>query len=113
MKTIITAFACLVIVSIALGQNSATSGTASADPAANRVTAISEGTVTTYIPGKTITVKTDAPNPMSFAIVKSTVFTHKSGKKVKGATIAPGARVQVFYEGGEDNRHANRVVVQD
>jgi|SRR3954463_8872960 hypothetical protein len=65
----------------------------------------------TDISSQTITVKTEAANPVSFALGKKIQFVNAKGKKVKANTVKPGARVRVFYEGTEDTRTATKIMV--
>ncbi len=69
------------------------------------------GTVTEFIPGQIITVKTKLPNPMSFAISKSVRCVNSAGKTIKLEKIQPGASVLISYIGNEDTRTATRIVV--
>jgi hypothetical protein len=61
---------------------------------------------------ETITVKTTAANPMSFALTKAVRYTDKKGRKIKQERIKAGARVRIYYEGGEDTRTATRIVLE-
>ncbi|MEY2439742.1 MAG: hypothetical protein QOI34_1127 [Verrucomicrobiota bacterium] len=71
------------------------------------------GSVTAFLPGQIITLKTQAANPISFALSKSVRFVDKADKEIKADRIKPGTRVQVSYEGNEDTRKATKVVIQD
>jgi hypothetical protein len=66
----------------------------------------------TDVTHETITVKTEAANPISFAINKSVRYSDKKGRKIKQDRIKSGARVRVYYEGGEDARTATKVVLE-
>ena len=66
----------------------------------------------TAVTAQTITVKTEAANPMSFALGKKIQYVNKKGKKVRQNQIKPGARVRVQYEGNEDTRTAVKVVFE-
>jgi hypothetical protein len=59
-----------------------------------------------------ITVKTEAANPMSFAIGKTAHFVDKKGRKIKQDRIKVGTRVRVYYEGNEDTRTATKIIIQ-
>src|SRR5947199_1831157 len=65
----------------------------------------------TDISSQTITVKTEAANPVSFALGKKVQFVNSKGKKVKANSVKPGARVRVFYEGTDDTRTATKIIV--
>lgn len=68
--------------------------------------------VITDLSAETITVKTNAPNPMSFAIRKGVQYVDSNGRKVKKQRIGPGSRVRVYYYGNEDTRTASRIVLE-
>jgi hypothetical protein len=79
-------------------------------PNSNETPGAATGLVTA-VSGETITVKTEAANPISFAINKTVHFTDKRGRRVKPDRIKAGARVRVLFKGNEDNRTATRVIV--
>ena len=66
----------------------------------------------TEVTAQTITVKTKAANPMSFAIGKKIQYVNKKGRKVQQKQVRPGARVRVQYEGNVDTRTATRITVE-
>ena len=72
---------------------------------------IASGTVM-EVTGETITVKTNAPNTMSFAVSKSIQYVDKKGRKIKKQRIGPGSQVRVYFQGNEDTRTANRIVLE-
>ena len=69
-----------------------------------------EGLVT-GVTGETITIKTQAANPISFAVNKAVRYTDHKGRKVKQERIKTGMRVRVYYQGTEDTRTATRIVL--
>lgn len=77
-------------------------------------TSSTDGTVTTYEPGKTIVVRrVDVTDPVSYVLGKTVRFVNKEGKDIQASMIKPGTRVQVYYDGTGDARVVNRVVVDD
>jgi hypothetical protein len=112
MKRILSVLACVLIAPVAFAQTSGTPGLITPPPSQNAdVPGKATGTVTEFN-GQTLTVKTQAPNPMSFALSKTVRFVDSKGKNIKKERITPGARVQVLYYGDEDTRTATRIIVE-
>jgi hypothetical protein len=80
-------------------------------PNPSESSSILRGTVTAFVPGKMLTVKTELPNPVSFALSKTVRYIDKHGRQLKPDRIKPGVRVRVYSEGNEDTRTANRVIL--
>ena len=77
-------------------------------------TTSSDGTVTTFEPGKTIVIRrTGVTDPISYVLGKTVRFMNKAGATIEAAAIKPGARVHVYYDGDGDARVVNRVVVDE
>ena len=77
-------------------------------------TTSTDGTVTTFEPGKTIVIRrTGVTDPISYVLGKTVRFVNKAGATIEASTIKPGARVHVYYDGDGDARVVNRVVVDD
>lgn len=77
-------------------------------------TTSTDGTVTTFEPGKTIVIRrTGVTDPISYVLGKTVRFVNKTGATIEASTIKPGARVHVYYDGDGDARVVNRVVVDD
>jgi len=101
-KTIIV-LACTLIVPVAFAQTSTTTTETSTS---------SQGTVTTYEPGKRIVVRTEREdNPISYVLGKTAHYVDKAGKKIDQHLIRPGSRVIVYTSRGQ--MHAARRVVLD
>lgn len=125
MKKSILILACAAIAPFAFAQTSTTtteSTTTTKKPVATETTAATttttttstEGTVTTFEPGKTIVVrKVGVTDPISYVLGKTVRFVNKAGAEIEAAKIKPGARVHVYYDGEGDARVVNRVVVDD
>jgi hypothetical protein len=111
-KSMIT-LACAMIAPIAFAQTSTTTTeqTTTAVPTTTRetTTTYSDGTVTTYEPGKTIVVK-DERGPVSFALGTAARVVDGAGKIVT-APLRSGQKVRVYYKGPE--RVVERVQVED
>jgi hypothetical protein len=113
MKRTLIVFAWMVILPVAGFSQVGRTPTPLITPPGNR--AETPGTaigMVTAVSGQIITVKTEAANPMSFALAKNAVYVNKKGKKIKPDRIKPGARIQVIFEGNEDTRTATRIVLQ-
>ena len=77
-------------------------------------TTSSDGTVTTFEPGKTIVIRRPGvTDPISYVLGKTVRFVNKAGAAIEASTIKPGARVHVYYDGTGDTRVVNRVVVDE
>ena len=114
-KSIIT-LACAMIAPIAFAQTSTTTTeqtTTAAAPATTTetTTTYSAGTVTTYEPGKTVVVKSDA-GPVSFALGTAARIVDGAGKIVT-APLRSGQKVRVYYTGTGEKRVVERVQVED
>jgi hypothetical protein len=135
MKKSMLILACAAIAPFAFAQTSTTTteSTTTKKPAATETTTTesttkkpvatettsttttsTEGTVTTFEPGKTIVVrKVGVTDPISYVLGKTVRFVNKAGATIEAATIKPGARVHVYYDGEGETRVVNRVVVDD
>ena len=122
MKKSMLILACAAIAPFAFAQTSTTtteSTTTTKKPVATEqttttTTTSTEGTVTTFEPGKTIVVrKVGVTDPISYVLGKTVRFVNKAGAEIEAAKIRPGARVHVYYDGEGDARVVNRVVVDD
>lgn len=121
MKKSLLILACAAIAPFAFAQTSTTTteSTTTKKPAATETTTTTtatstEGTVTTFEPGKTIVVrKVGVTDPISYVLGKTVRFVNKTGATIEASTIKPGARVHVYYDGDGDARVVNRVVVDD
>jgi hypothetical protein len=100
-KTIIV-LACTLIVPVAFAQTSTTTETSTS----------SQGTVTTYEPGKRIVVRTEREdNPISYVLGKTAHYVNKAGRKIDQHLIRPGSPVIVYTSRGQ--MHAAKRVVLD
>ena len=116
MKKSMITLACAMIAPVAFAQTSTTTTeqtTTAAAPATTTetTTTYSAGTVTTYEPGKTIVVKSDA-GPVSFVLGTAARIVDGAGKIVT-APIRAGQKVRVYYTGTGEKRVVERVLVED
>ena len=121
MKKSMLILACAAIAPFAFAQTSTTTteSTTTKKPAATETTTTTsttstDGTVTTFEPGKSIVIRrVGVTDPISYALGKTVRFLNKAGAEIEASTIKPGARVHVYYDGTGDTRVVNRVVVDD
>jgi ABC-type enterochelin transport system substrate-binding protein len=123
MKKSMLILACAAIAPFAFAQTSTTTTESATTTKKNPVatestttttTTSSDGTVTTFEPGKTIVIRrVGVTDPISYVLGKTVRFVNKTGATIEAATIKPGARVHVYYDGDGDARVVNRVVVDD
>ena len=135
MKKSMLILACAAIAPFAFAQTSTTTteSTTTKKPAATETTTTetttkkpvatetttttttsTDGTVTTFEPGKTIVIRrVGVTDPISYVLGKTVRFVNKAGAAIEASTIKPGARVHVYYEGDGEARVVNRVVVDE
>ena len=122
MKKSILILACAAIAPFAFAQTSTTtteSTTTKQNPVASTTettttTTSTDGTVTTFEPGKTIVVrKVGADGPISYMLNKTVRYLNREGREIEASRIRPGARVHVYYDGTGETRVVNRVVVDE
>ncbi len=99
MKKTIIVLACALVAPLAFAQT-------------NAITTSTEGTVSTYEPGKRIVVHSQREgNPISYALGKTAHYVNKAGRKIDEHLIRPGSRVIVYTSRGQ--MHAAKRVVLD
>jgi hypothetical protein len=77
-------------------------------------TTYTDGTVSTFEPGRTIVVRrTGVTEPVSYTLGKTVHYVNRAGREIKENLIRPGARVHVYYDGVGQTQVVNRVVVDD
>jgi hypothetical protein len=111
MKLMLLVLSCVIAVPLSSFAQANKTTVVAPPPSASDAAGAAIGMVTA-ISGETITVKTEAANPVSFARNKAVQFTDKKGRKIKPERVKAGARVRVYYQGGEDTRTATRVVLE-
>ncbi len=122
MKKSILILACAAIAPFAFAQTSTTtteSTTTKQNPVASTTettttTTSTDGTVTTFEPGKTIVVRrVGVTDPISYMLGKTVRYVNRAGAEIEASRIRPGARVHVYYDGTGETRVVNRVVVDE
>jgi hypothetical protein len=104
VKKTIIALTCALIGHLAFPQTSTTT---------TETTTSTQGTVTTYEPGKRIVVRGKrADNPISYALGKTVHYVNKAGRKIDEHLIKPGTRVIVYGARGQTHA-AERVIVDE
>ena len=121
MKKSMLILACAAIAPFAFAQTSTTTteSTTTKNPVTTEsqtttTTTSTDGTVTTFEPGKTIVVrKVGVTDPLSYTLGKTVRYVNKAGAVIEASTIKPGTRVHVYYDGTGETRVVNRVVVDE
>ncbi|MEP6821565.1 MAG: hypothetical protein ABI946_04365 [Chthoniobacterales bacterium] len=120
MKKIILTLACAAIAPLAFAQTSTTTETKkttdtplSSKTETTTTTQSSDGTVSTFEPGKTIVVRrVGVTDPVSYALGKTVMYVNKAGKTIEASMIKPGVPVHVYYSGPETSRTVTKVEVE-
>lgn len=73
-------------------------------------TTFAEGTVTEFMPGSAIVLRSDA-GPGRYVITEKTTFVDETGAVVEATTISPGVPVKVTYVREGDRMVVSKVVV--
>ena len=115
MKKTIIALVCALTAPLAFAQTSTTTTQqTTTQPTTSTETTTTttntEGTVTTYQPGKTIVVKSEQ-GPVSFALGTAARIVDTAGHVVT-APLRAGEKVRVYYAGPTESRTVERVVVE-
>ena len=120
MKKSIISLACALVAPLAFAQTSSTTTqSTTTNPVAGSTettttTTSTDGTVTTFTPGKTIVVHREGvTDPISYTIGKTVHYMNKAGREIDEHMVKPGARVHVYYSGAGSTQVVERVVVDD
>ena len=118
MKRTILSLACAAIAPLAFAQTSTTTTeSTTTNPITTEsttTTTFTDGTVTTFEPGKTIVVRREGmTDPISYVLGKTVHYVNKAGRTIEASMIRPGTRVHVYYDGTGETRTVNRVVVDE
>jgi len=121
MKKSMLILACAAIAPFAFAQTSTTTteSTTTKNPVTTEsstttTTTSTDGTVTTFEPGKTIVVRrTGADGPISYLLGKTVRYVNREGAEIKAERIRPGTRVHVYYDGTGETRTVNRIMVDE
>ena len=111
IKSIVSiAFATALMGSVAFAQTSTSSNTVATQPngvtETNTTTTESFGTVTEFTPGDSLTLKTEATEPMHYAFSKDVEYVNAHGKVIETSKIRKNSKVHVHYV-----RHGDEMVV--
>ena len=104
------AFVTALMGSVAFAQTSTSSTTVATQPNGvteiNTTTTESFGTVTEFTPGDSMTLKTEAAEPMHYTFSKNVTYVNAHGKVIGASKIKKDSKVQVHYL-----KHGNDMVV--
>ena len=108
IKSIVSiAFATALMGSVAFAQTSTSSNTVATQPngvtETNTATTESFGTVTEFTPGDSLTLKTEATEPMHYTFSKTVEYVNAHGKVIEASKIRKDSKVRVhFLKQGND-----------
>jgi endonuclease YncB( thermonuclease family) len=95
------AFATALMGSVAFAQTSKSSTTVATQPNGvteiNTTTTESLGTVTEFTPGDSLTLKTEATEPMHYTFSKNVEYMNAHGKVIEASKIRKDSKVRVHY----------------
>ena len=120
MKRTILSLACAAIAPLAFAQTSTTtSESTTVKPAAGTsttetttTTTSTDGTVSTFEPGKTIVVRrVGVTDPISYTLGKTVQYVNRAGKTIEASLIKPGVPVHVYYDNTGGTQVVSKVVV--
>ena len=118
IKSIVSiAFATALMGSVAFAQTSTSSTTAVTQPngvtETNTTTTESFGTVTEFTPGDSLTLKTEATEPMHYTFSKTVEYVNAHGKVIEASKIKKDSKVRVHYIKDGDDMLVDKVIVTD
>ena len=122
MKKTILTLACVAIAPLAFAQTSTTttetsktkSGPLGSKTETTTSTTSSEGTVSTFEPGRSIVVRREGvTEPTSYTLGKTVTYVNRSGKTIEASMIKPGIPVHVYYDTPGSTTVTKVVVDQD
>ena len=108
IKSIVSiAFATALMGLVAFAQTSTSSNTVATQPngvtETNTTTTESFGTVTEFTPGDSLTLKTEATEPMHYTFSKTVEYVNAHGKVIEASKIRKDSKVRVhFLKQGND-----------
>jgi membrane-associated protease RseP (regulator of RpoE activity) len=136
MKKTLIALACAAVAPLAFAQTSTTTTTTGTEPGTSTstsettttssstkpstststetttTTTYTEGTVSTFTPGKTIVVrKVGVTDPITYAIGKTVTYVNRAGKTIEASMVRPGVPVHVYYDNAGGTQTVTKVVV--
>ena len=116
IKTIVSiAFATALMGSVAFAQTSTSSNTVATQPngvtETNTTTTESFGTVTEFTPGDSLTLKTEATEPMHYTFSKTVEYVNAHGKVIEASKIRKDSKVRVHFLKQGDNMVVDKVIL--
>ena len=109
------AFATALMGSVAFAQTSTSSTTAATQPnvvtEANTTTTEGVGTVTEFTPGDSLTLKTEATEPMHYTFSKTVEYVNAHGKVIQPSKIKKDSKVRVHFLKQGDNMVVDKVIL--
>jgi hypothetical protein len=116
IKSIVSiAFATALMGSVAFAQTSTSSNTVATQPngvtETNTTTTESFGTVTEFTPGDSLTLKTEATEPMHYTFSKTVEYVNAHGKVIEASKIRKDSKVRVHFLKQGDNMVVDKVIL--
>jgi len=116
IKSIVSiAFATALMGSVAFAQTSTSSNTVATQPngvtETNTTTTESFGTVTEFTPGDSLTLKTEATEPMHYTFSKTVEYVNAHGKVIETSKIKKDSKVRVHFLKQGDNMVVDKVIL--
>jgi hypothetical protein len=116
IKSIVSiAFATALMGSVAFAQTSTSSNTVATQPngvtETNTTTTESFGTVTEFTPGDSLTLKTEATEPMHYTFSKTVEYVNAHGKVIEASKIKKDSKVRVHFLKQGDNMVVDKVIL--
>lgn len=85
---------------------------ATSETTTTTTTTSTDGTVTTFTPGKTIVVRrVGVTDPITYTLGKTVQYVNRAGRTIEASMIRPGVPVHVYYDTTGGTQVVNRVVV--
>jgi hypothetical protein len=116
IKSIVSiTFATALMGSVAFAQTSTSSTTVATQPngvtETNATTTESFGTVTEFTPGDSLTLKTEATEPMHYTFSKTVEYVNAHGKVIEASKIKKDSKVRVHFLKQGDNMVVDKVIL--
>jgi hypothetical protein len=110
-------FATALISSIALAQTSSTSTSIASGPngttkTTSTSTTESTGTVTEFIPGRLLFLKTAAAQPVQYRFSKNVTYVTSDGTLIEASKIRKDSKVRVHYIKEGNDTLVDKVIVE-
>jgi hypothetical protein len=109
------AFAIALMGSVAFAQTSTSSTTVATQPTGvtETTTATTEslGTVTEFIPGDSLILKTEAAEPVHYKFGKTVQYVNAHGKVIEASKIRKDSKVRVHYVKQGDDMLVDKIIL--